>query len=263
MAGEFHGPLVCSFCDIGLTVCYYDSGQPSLLSSDVKYVDLVATGLWADGHKEDPVVFTNDFSVPAAVGSKYRHHIEPMRHNGAPTHQMVLKYFDLIRLRESRAKVLGTDNAGDLNHSKVEDELDSFGIHHWTPPPVIAWAFNPCDTNFHSALKQRYFSEPRLDHNSSLEALLEAYHSQKDSTIVSYFKKCQIHPQSVPSKAKLQQLLEASYRPSGSHASFHAQCEELYLGWKKNVRFLRARHGQPVRSELLECQLDGSYWITT
>ena len=93
---------------------------------------------------------------------------------------------------------------------------------------------NPCDNYFHASMKRRYWSSidgiEKLSIQEKIKKIKNAYDSEKDASIINYFKNCGIIGHKTPSEA-VSKLLNEGLFPAKKFETLHIRQLNNYVKW--------------------------------
>lgn len=135
----------------------------------------------------------------------------------------------------NRGDVLLTDNEASFKTPKIRKFLSRRGIILIPFPSYLNHLMNPCDNYFHASVKRRYWSLidrlNRMNFSQKVDAIREAFFSEKESTIIAYFKNCGIIGGKNSSDV-VKSLFSEGLFPAQKFRSLHIVQLDKYIEWK-------------------------------
>ncbi len=137
----------------------------------------------------------------------------------------------------SPGDVLISDNESSFDTKLVLAFLNDMGVEKLNFPPGFGHLCDPCDNNFHSEEKKRYYNIiaglniSELSFQTKCESIHSAYFNGKEDSIINYFLRCGILGNQEPSEIA-NKLLGEGYYPSPKFDAFHEQQRSAYNNWK-------------------------------
>lgn len=128
----------------------------------------------------------------------------------------------------SPGDVLISDNEKAFDTELVKDLLEEMGILKLNFPIGLGHLTDPCDQEFHSEEKTRYYSIlsgmdlSRMTLQAKCEAIHGAYYGGKEESIVHYFSRCGILGNREPNELAVKLLGEGIY-PAPKFKDLHNQ----------------------------------------
>jgi hypothetical protein len=133
--------------------------------------------------------------------------------------------------------VLITDNESSFKTKSVKKFLKKHKIINLYFPSYMNHLMNPCDNYFHASMKRRYWtsidSHIKLTIQQKVDKIREAYYSEKESSIINYFKNCGIIGDKDPSVV-INHLLREGLFPAKKFQSLHIRQLDNYVKWLTN-----------------------------
>lgn len=219
-----------------LFIIHTGGGQPGILEHSFKWIDLMYTGLVADGSQIPPVIFTNDPNVPEDVeGREDAFVVYIPGLTSTPSQDTTHRWLDKIQDYIGDDPHIIHDSGGEFAGAKIQKEFKDFDISTYTIPGAGGAYLNPCDNNFHHDMKAHYFAIRRQTHAEALKAMIDSYFEVPDVHIQNYFQHTKIIAQ-LPTRDSIKRLISEGYRAGDAHKEEFTNCYNRYLAWKRNLR---------------------------
>jgi hypothetical protein len=130
--------------------------------------------------------------------------------------------------------VLLSDNESSFKTKAVKKFLKKHDIHILYFPSYMNHLMNPCDNYFHASMKRRYWSSidgiEKLSIQQKIEKIRNAYYSEKEESIINYFKNCGIIGNKSPSIV-ITDLLNEGLFPAKKFETMHIKQLNNYVKW--------------------------------
>lgn len=143
----------------------------------------------------------------------------------------------------SKGDILITDNERAFDTELILDLLEDMGVEKLNFPLGLGHLMNPCDNEFQSEDKSRYYNIiaglniMEMDLKKKCEAIHGAYYGGKEESIINYFHKCGILGNEDPEEIAKKLLGESIYG-SPKFQEEHEEQIEAYHNWK-NLKSLK------------------------
>ena len=233
-----------------------------MFKRDWQFVDLLYSGMVADGSVLPLVLITNDKAVPKNVEGDSDAVVIYMPDITKPSAKTTLAALGAWQGMIVPGDHLIWDRGTEFNNQKVAEELQILRARaHFLPTGGGAFA-NPNDNSLFSQVEGRYKRTPKRNHVEAIRAMIAAYYSAQDEHIRNHFRNCLLTG-STPTRAQVKRLVEKSYRGQGAREREYQTFRDEFERFTKNSRLLSAdvrRRAPPV--QLPSSVLDGVKWNT-
>jgi hypothetical protein len=135
--------------------------------------------------------------------------------------------------------VLISDHENAFDTEAVRDKLAAMGVAKLNFPNGLGHLTDPCDNEFHSVQKNRYYSIiagldiAQLSFQSKIEAMHSSYYAVGEDAVRNYFLRCGILSDEKPENLAKKLLGECIYVSEG-FAEFHREQGLAYANWRLN-----------------------------
>lgn len=227
-----------------------------------KYVDLLYSGLVADGSTLPLILITTDPNVPLDVEGESDAIVIYMPNVKKPSAETTLVALDRWTGYISPGDHILLDKGTEFKNKKVAEDLQLRNIEsHFYPTGGGAFA-NPNDNSLFSQVEGYYKRMPKRRHEDAIKAIISSYYRVKDEHIENHFRNCLLTGRS-PTLRQVRAMIDRSSRAVGARFTEYSLCLEQYYYFKVNSRLLSADVRRPEGPlQLGEGSLDGVEWNT-
>lgn len=146
--------------------------------------------------------------------------------------------FHKKRKTYSPGDIIITDNEKSFNTELVRLEMNFMGIEKLNFPIGLGHLMNPCDNEFHSEVKRRYYgyikrlNATNITLTERLNLVEAAYFKTEESSILKYFRHCGILGNE-DTEAIASRLLNSCLYPAKKFQLIHETQKNVYLNWRR------------------------------
>lgn len=235
---------------------------PWQFKKEWRFVDLVYSGLVADGSTLPLVIITTDPEVPAEIEGDTDAIVLYMpdvkKPSGATTLAVLQQWRDYINPGDH----LLFDRGSEFNNHQAAQELeDLHASSHFLPTGGGAFA-DPNDNSFFAQVEGFYKRQPKRTHANALGPIIKAFYNPTEKHVQDYFRNCLLTGPS-PTLAQVRHLVEKSYKAEGARVAEYKSYRDEYRRFELNSRRLSGdvrRLAAPL--QLDDAALDGVEWTT-
>jgi hypothetical protein len=227
-----------------------------------KFVDILYSGLVADGSTLPLVLFTTDPAVPANVEAGTDAIVVYIPDVKKPSAETTLAALDYWSEYIVRGDYLLLDKGSEFKNKKVAEELQLRQVHSLFYPTGGGAFANPNDNSFFSQVEGYYKRTPKRTHEDAIKAIVAAFYRVKDEHISNHFRNCLLTGPA-PTHYTVRRLIDRSCRAVGARFWEYSDYLDQYYYFKCNSRQLSAdvRRAEPPL-QLEDGALDGAEWNT-
>jgi hypothetical protein len=232
------GPLTCAcLCTLMLLLFYFCmySGQPGLWEHEFNNKTILYVGLVMNGTVIPPIIFTNCSTVPEDIDSGSDGKVIYVPDLNQPTAELTIRWLTTVQEYIGKKDLLVHDRGGEYKAQSVQDWCSVKKIETCMMPAAGGAFVNPCDNPYNAQLKKAYFKAQSKTYPEKLKAILKAYYTPQEESIMKYFEHVGWSGKS-PTKADVHRLLSEGYRPGRGRERLYEEMRTAYLAWKKCLR---------------------------
>lgn len=235
---------------------------PWQFKKEWRFVDLLYSGLVADGSTLPLVIITTDPEVPADIEGDTDAIVLYIPDVKKPSGDTTLAVLQLWRDYINPGDHLLLDRGSEFNNRQVAQELeDLHASSHFLPTGGGAFA-DPNDNSFFAQVEGFYKRQPKRTHADAIRAIVKAFYNPSETHVQSYFRNCLLTGPS-PTLAHVRRLVEKSYKSEGARVAKYTSYRQAFRRFERNSRLLsRDVRRQAAPSQLADSALDGVQWTT-